>query len=133
VTEPTVSAQVVLRPASTSAAPPELVTSSTIAGYAPPPEAAEAIRRYFERAGFSVGPLVGISFSIEGPPTSFENTFGERPRVEDRRGVQEATTAAGYELSLDRLPPELQPYIGAVTFTPPPDFGPTGYDRPFDG
>ena len=132
MTEPVVSAQVVLRPATT---PPsgELVTSSTIAEYAPPAEAAESIRRFFAGAGFSVGPLVGISFSISGPLASFERTFDERPRVKDRGGVQEATTAAGHELRLDRLPPELQPFVGAVTFTPPPDFGPTSYDRPFDG
>ncbi len=126
MTAPVISAQVVLRPAS-SPDPGGLVTSANIAEYAAPPGVADALLGYFAEAGFSVEPVLGISFSITGPSSLFAKVFGEEPRLEERAGVQSATTAGGHELSLERLPAGLRPYIGAVTFSPPPDFGPTSY------
>lgn len=127
--DPIISAQVVMRSASPSDDDP-LITSANVAEAAPPPEAVDTVRYFCADAGFAIGPFVGISFSIAGPASLFETVFGERPRLEERASVQQAMTAAGDELSLDRLPPEVGRWVRAVTFTPPPDFGPTGFAQP---
>ncbi len=91
------------------------ITAATLAANQPPKEAVEAARKLFRKAGFEPGPYVGISFSILGSRSLFEQFFGTR-----------LDKLQGYELPLDSLPKEVAALIEAVTFTPPPDFGPSG-------
>ena len=103
-----ISAQVVLR-----AKGP--ITAATLAANQPPKEAVEAAQKLFRAAGFELGPYVGISFSISGSRSLFEKFF--RTSLDKLHG---------YELPLSVLPKEVAAVIEAVTFTPPPDFGPSG-------
>jgi hypothetical protein len=103
-----ISAQVVLR-----AKGP--ITAATLAANQPPKDAVEAAQKLFREAGFELGPYVGISFSIAGSRSLFESFF--RTRLDKLKG---------HELPLDALPKEVAAVIEAVTFTPPPDFGPSG-------
>lgn len=112
---PPLSAQVLLRSASGEApAGDEVITAETLERHLPSAEAAERVRERLSRAGFEVGPLVGNSFSITAPVKTFEKVFGT--------GVREAAEQ-GREIPAAGLPRE----VAAVTFTPPPDFGPTSY------
>jgi hypothetical protein len=88
------------------------VTAETVGEYLPSDEAIAATQHAFSQLGFEVGPAVGASFSITAPRSHVEQVFG---------------TAEGLELPLDRLAPEVREHVQAVTFTPPPDFGPTEY------
>jgi len=91
------------------------ITAATLAANQPPQEAVEAARKHFREAGFKLGPYVGISFSISGPPDQFESYF--KTRLDQLKS---------YELPLAAVPKEVAAVLEAVTFTPPPDFGPTG-------
>lgn len=124
----TLSAQVVLRPASGRALDPgQAITASNIREWLPSQDAVDIASRAFRDAGFDVGNVVGNSFSITGPSALFERTFDTRIRAE-RGGTVKATHAdrrEAYELPLHALPQEARRIIDAVTFSPPPDFGPT--------
>jgi hypothetical protein len=102
------SAQVVLRPAS-GKAPALPPSTANLAEYLPSPQAAERVAAWFRGQGFEVGPVVGTSFSVTGPPSLFERVFGARK---------------GLEYALDRLPDDVAPAVEAVALSPPPDFGP---------
>ncbi|HYN22428.1 MAG TPA: hypothetical protein VE078_15815 [Thermoanaerobaculia bacterium] len=115
--ESPLSAQVLLRSARGEAAAGDaVITAETLERYLPSTEAAERVRQRLSLAGFEAGPLVGNSFSITAPAKTFEKVFGT--------GVREAASE-GREL--DDLPGSLAKDVAAVTFTPPPDFGPTSY------
>ncbi len=76
----------------------------------------ERVRRWLEGEGFKVGPLVGISFSIEAPRPRMEETFA---------GFAEAELAQGErELTLEALPEDVRSAVKAVVLEAPPDFGP---------
>lgn len=112
--EPRVGALVVLRPAGGGDVTTRAITAQNVNESAPDRETAEGARRMFAQAGFQVGPLVGIAFSIEGPRelmTSFFDDFVERE-------------GTGAELSLERLPRDAAAVIQAVVSEAPPDFGP---------
>jgi hypothetical protein len=116
---PTVSAQVLLRPASgRRIGGRDEITSENIREYAPPADAAALARRTFEADGFEVGPLVGVSFSIAAPVSTFERVFKTPIKVDDRSSL---------ELPLAALPESLRRVIEAVTFERPVDFGPGAY------
>jgi hypothetical protein len=126
VAQGTLSAQVVLRPKDGGELTgDEAITSDTVERYLPSPEAASRVAGYLQGAGFEVSDVAGISFSITGPQALFEERFGDRLERRRERGVESVRTENGrLELSLDRLPPEVARHVQAVTFTPPPDFGP---------
>jgi hypothetical protein len=105
-----VSALVLLRPAERSL---------------PDPEAASRAEAFFRGAGFEVTGSVGPSFSIVGPRNLFERAFGTRLEDHPKGGLR--TAEGELELPLERVPADLVDSIQAVTFTPPPDFGPTEY------
>ncbi|HYJ47125.1 MAG TPA: hypothetical protein VEV81_10985, partial [Pyrinomonadaceae bacterium] len=94
----------------------------------PSDETAAKAQRAFKALGFEVGPVVGNSFSITAPASAIEKVFKTKIRREaGRKGAVKAATAKGpgsYELPVDRLPPEIAADVEAVTFSPPPDFGP---------
>jgi hypothetical protein len=74
----------------------------------------DRVRRWFAEQGFAVGPLVGISFSIEAPRPLMERHFA------DYHGAAEG----GGELQLDALPEEPRAAVRAVAVEAPPEFGP---------
>ena len=78
------------------------------------------VMEQFEAAGFQIGPLVGVSFSIEGPVKRFEEFFQVRAEQ------QSPQPFPADELPLSSLNPTLRQYIATVLFTRPPDFGPVG-------
>ena len=116
-----VSAQVILKAASGRQLR-EPVTSKNVQSVIPSSDAIRFATAAFTRAGFEVSPTVANSFSITGPPALFKRFF-RTPR--QFRAAADAT--ADLELPLTQLPADLSSVIDAVTFTPPPDFGPTNY------
>lgn len=83
---------------------------------------ASALRQWFVRRGFTTSAPAGISFSVTGPRSLFEDTFHVQ--------FDEAGNRPGHEvleLTLPELPDELADAVDAVTFSEPPDFGPTSY------
>lgn len=123
-----VSAQVMLRSAS-GKAPDAHLTAETLGQYLPSPEAAAQARAAFAAAGFEVGPLVGNGFSITAPIATFERVFQTKLRRAPRGAVQSIREdgSAQIELPLEKLSGELSRHVAAITFTPPPDFGPTQF------
>ena len=111
---PKPSAQVVLRPASGVPIDPAMITAANVAQFAPDPATADRVRRALADLGFEIGPFVGNSFAITAPAPTFERVFGR------------SSPARGLELPLDGLTADVAEPIQAVTFTPPPAFGPTG-------
>jgi hypothetical protein len=124
------SAQVVLRPASGKRiGGKDAITAANVAEYLPAPDVVDAARQAFAKLGFEPGNVAGTSFSITAPEETFESVFHAKLRKGDRGEVTVGSKrgAAGYELPLASLPETVRRYVEAVTFTPPPDFGPTGY------
>jgi hypothetical protein len=119
------SAQVVLRSASGAPFRPDApITAANIGEHAPAPEDAAIAKQRFRLAGFAVGEVGGISFSISGPRTLFEEFFSTPLEVDERGAVSGAGSAApagGFELPLDPLPRELVGLVVAVVFSPPAD------------
>lgn len=124
-----ISAQVVLRAAS-GKAPDAQITAETLSQYLPASEAAAQARAAFSAAGFEVGPLVANNFSITAPAAAFERVFQTKLRYNARGALQNvlADDSAQAELPLKKLPVALSRHVAAVTFTPPPDFGPQRFD-----
>lgn len=126
--EPDLSAQVVLRPAGEPPRSP--ITADTLRGHAPDPEDAARVAEHLRSEGFEAGPLVGTSFAITAPRSRFETTFGVHLEVErgPDDGVSRVTTSEGeFELPVGSLPTAVARHVSAVTFTPPPDFGPGSF------
>lgn len=133
-----ISAQALLRSKSGARVRGDVpITSENIAEYAPAAEDAAAAREAFRAAGFDVGDVVGISFSITAPVSTFESFFhvsldaGKDGTVT----VKGATPSAGaegrpggeQELPLSGLPAPLAARLETVTFTPPAElYGPRG-------
>jgi hypothetical protein len=124
-----ISAQVILRSASGKPFDPQTpITSSNIGEYTPSATTVAAARSAFTNAGFDVGNVVGNSMSITAPVTTFESFFKTQVRYEQGRGMVAASNGmAGQELPVRNLPSEAVNLVEAVTFTPPPDFGPTNW------
>jgi hypothetical protein len=111
-----VVALAVLRPAGGGAGAGDApITADTLEAFAPDPADAEAITAALTRAGFRVGPLVGIALSLAGPRAAFESYFGV-PVRESPDGGWTAGEAGGRELP---VPAELADRVQAVTFEPP--------------
>jgi hypothetical protein len=124
-----VSAQVILRPADPEGSRgAEPVTAATIARHLPSPDAASQVQSWFRAHGFDVGSLVGNSFSITGTNGTFEKTFKVPLRRSQGKGVG-GSRSADYELPVSALPSPVRAPVAAVTFTPPPDFGPTDFSK----
>ena len=103
----------------------QAITSENIREYLPSQEQIRIARSALTEAGFEVGNVVANSFSITAPAATFEKVFGARIRRDPQRGaVKEAGQAGTLELPLKKLEREVAGVIEAVTFSPPPDFGP---------
>jgi subtilase family serine protease len=126
----TVSAQVILRPASgKSVTGQEAITSENIRDYMPSKEAFDAAVQAFTEAGFEVSAAGPTGFSISAPAKTFEKVFGTRLRSDEGGSFESVgkDESASYELPLRGLSEDVSQYVEAVTFTPPPDFGPTNF------
>ena len=120
--ETIISAQVVLVAASGARpGPKSRITSENIREWAPAAETIVRVSGELRGMGFEVGECVGNSISITGAARLFESCFRTKLR-ETGGGIQFA--GEGYELAPEKIPAALRPQIVAVTFTPPPDFGP---------
>ena len=122
-----VSAQVILRSAEgKSPDRSAMITSSTLGEVIPAKEEVKKTLAAFQRAGFTTGPMIGMSFSIAGSVEIFERMF--RVRLRDRKqGGLEAVAESGsvtVDLPLDNLPASINEIVTAVTFPLPPEFGP---------
>jgi subtilase family serine protease len=130
--EEILSAQVVLKPASgKSVDDRSQITSKNIKDFVPSTEAVSSATVSFRSAGFQVGQMVGNSFSITAPADTFEKVFHAHLERHKSRGVEvvKGGGSASYELPLDALPKSLSTFIETVTFTPPPEFGPTNFGQ----
>jgi hypothetical protein len=127
-----ISAQVIVRPAGGRPPPGRLPTAEIVAEFLPSPEAVRAAQEAFARAGFRPSHFLGNSFAITASVSAFERFFGCRLRVNAAGGIECAREkgAGSYELPLERMPAPITKVVDAVTFTPPPAFGPTDYSRP---
>jgi len=123
--DPILSAEVVLKPQSGKSLTGAAITAETVKEFAPSAQAVREAQQYFAKAGFKVGELSGISFTISAPNSVFERAFGTKVE-RGPRGTVVAKGKTGSELPLDPLPPQLRRQVSAVTFSPPLDFGPTG-------
>jgi hypothetical protein len=124
-----ISAQVILRPASgKSVTGQDAITSENIRDYMPSTETFTEAAQGFQAAGFEVSAEGPTGFSITAPAETFEKVFNTRLRS-DEGGVKSVRKdeSADFELSLRGLPREISRHVEAVSFTPPPDFGPTNY------
>lgn len=125
-----ISAQVVLPPASgrrrSSSAP---ATVDTLREFVPSPDVARRAQEALKARGFRVGPMVGNSFAITAAAGVFERALGVGLAVNPDGGIQCVTGkgSASYECPRGRLPREIAPLVETITFTPPPDFGPTRF------
>ena len=102
------SALVVLKPGKRDVE----VTAATRGEWQPDLQSAERTRRMFGELGFEIGPLVGLSFSIDGPRELFERVF---PDFDAKEGT-------GEPFDLSRVPGDEA--LEAVLNEPPPAFGP---------
>ena len=121
-----ISALVVLRPENDRATSGQ-ITSEVVGSYMPARAAVEATTSFFAERGFDVSDVVAISFSITASRSLFEDLFGQEVQVERRRGGELSSvrlTSGSLEFSLSALPKDISRNLQAVTFTPPPDFGP---------
>jgi hypothetical protein len=120
--EETLSALVILRSSARGMPEPTAeITARTVAGHAPSADAAASAVRAFEKLGFEVGPLVGISFSITGPYRLFHDVFDILvERGEDGALVcLDASGAAAAELPTGSLPAAERALVASVVFEPP--------------
>jgi hypothetical protein len=115
------SAEVVLR--GPDGDPPEPISGENLAQHRPDETRASAVREWFQRHGFDTTDVHGISFSITGPRHLFEKTYAT-PLVGEGAGpgvdIVELPSPAD-------MPSDLADDVVAVTFTPPPAFGPRSY------
>ena len=116
------SAQVVLASASGARPTPRTrITSENIREWIPSADAIAHVQRELREMGFQVGPCIGNSMSITGAARLFESRFHTTLR-EAGGAVQFAKD--GEELASQRVPTALRAHVAAVTFVPPPAFGP---------
>lgn len=111
--DPMISAQVMLKPSSGKMPPDAEITAANIERLKPAPEAVLLVRQSVERAGFEVGPIVGLTFSITARRSLFDQFFGT-----------ELTGRVPGNIPLDRLPVNVRRAVVAIVVPPPPEFGP---------
>ena len=120
--EKIISAQVVLAAAGGACPGPQTrITSENIRDWVPSAETILRVSGALRGMGFEIGECVGNNFSITGAVRLFESCFRTKLREAGGR-VQFA--GDGDALAAEKIPSALRAQIAAITFTPPPDFGP---------
>jgi subtilase family serine protease len=125
-----ISAQVLLRSATGATIDGNtIITSENISRYTPAPANVQAAAQFFKDSGFEVTPLVGISLTISGTAEHFSQFFDTSLTVDRSGGIKAVINPqiAKAELPLTSLPKSTLDLITAVTFSSPPDFGPTNF------
>ena len=125
-----ISAQVIFRPASGKKLDPKTpITAENIAQFVPRPESVETATRLFAKFGFEVTPLVGNSFSITAPEAVFEKAFRIQLQTSAEKGAMFVDDEGDARRRLPRklLPKEIRDTVEVISFTEPPDFGPTQF------
>lgn len=86
----------------------------------------EAVREIFTGSGFSLGPLVGNSFSITAPAKQFETFFNLGIESPPGGGLEfvPAGEQPRTDLQAELLPANLRDQVEMIVFSKPPDFGP---------
>jgi hypothetical protein len=128
--EQIISAQVLLVPATGRVIDGNTpITSENIDSYRPAEEKVQLVSRYFRSRGFEVSSLVGISFTISASARYFSEFFQASLIEDETDGIQVMTgsNTPRSDLPLHSLDNTLESSIIAVTFVPPPDFGPTNF------
>ena len=121
-----ISAQVILLSASGRKLDSDrLITAENLEDFAPPPDAYSTASNVFELQGFEVGSLVGPTFSITATVSAFESMFKTELQLSENGAIE--CVGGGLEIQLEHLPEEARGIIQTVTFTEPPDFGPTEF------
>ena len=124
-----ISAQVILRAVSGQLMDAYL-TARTLGKYLPPQEAARQAQRSFVQAGFQVGPLVANNFAISASAATFEQFFHTKLHRQEQGGwlCELPSGELQEELPMAALSEEVAQNLAAVTFMPPPVFGPPHYN-----
>jgi hypothetical protein len=104
----------------------ELVAANAAALQAPAAAASAAVE-HFREAGFEVGPVVGLGFSITAKASLFEKVFAAKVSVDENGGASVGSKGGDRALDLHGLPKAIQACVAAIEFAEPPDFGPTQY------
>ena len=106
-----------------------LITADNIGDYAPSSDTIAKVTDAFAKLGFDVGEMVGISLSITAPASTFEEVFAVQLCQQKDGGIMalHEDCIETYELPLKALPEQVADLVMSVTFTPPPDFGPTEF------
>ena len=121
-----ISAEVLLRSASGRKIGPETrITAENLNLFVPQPDAYPAVSRILLSLGFEVGSLTGISFSITAAVSTFENIFELPLRSNPKGGIE--TADGKLELDPATLPEKASDLIQTITFSEPPDFGPSNF------
>ncbi len=89
---------------------------------------AQECEKYFREAGFELGHRLADSFAITASVETFEQVFDCRIVIDDYgTHIDAGTDSTDYALPLGPLSDYLRHCLHAVTFTAPPDFGPTNF------
>lgn len=103
---------VVLKPSRGRAATAESATAERVSELAPSPMAAERLAEFFTEAGYEVGPLVGISFSLTVPADDVASLLGDE---------------IDGEYAHPSIPASLRRHIDTIVRERPIDFGPVSF------
>ena len=125
-----VSAQVVLKaPGGQDVRSAASITAENVQHFLPSEENLKKALDYFKKLGFEIQAAYGNSFSITGSPAQFEKVFKTKLSKTEKGGVSFAAedSEQSLELPTGKLPDEVEKIVAAVTFSEPPDFGPTSF------
>jgi len=105
------------------------VTAENVRGHLPSTEDLGRVEEYFSRLGFTVEHAFANSFAITGPAELFEKVFDAGLLETEKGGLKASHSdqSGSFELPKDRLPTEIGKIVSAITFSPPPDFGPKSF------
>ena len=105
-------------------------TVETLAEFLPDPDLVRKARDVLRARGFRVGPTVGNNFAVTASARAFERVLGVSLRVNADGSIQCVAEDGSktYECPRKQLPAEIARFVETITFTRPPDFGPTRFD-----
>lgn len=112
---------VILRPAKGRLRDLGAVSQKNLAETVPAAQTAQKVQDYFAKQGCRIHAAASgaNSFSIEASVKTLASLF-------DAAEIERLEKTGG-ELALHKLPRDIQDLLEAVSFSPPPDFGPTNF------
>jgi hypothetical protein len=126
--DPILSAEVLLHPVSHRSISDAVITAQNVKDFAPSPDDVDIAQQFFSKAGFHVGGLAGIGFSITARKSAFERLFNVQIQIDPDGSakVLDRFGGASIEFPLNALPVPLNRIVAAITFSRPLNFGPSG-------